>query len=149
MRKEHRECNYMASNLKADVKKMNSNVLDEPQLKKLGATAKDTNSSLPQDGAGFGLRRAEGGDVQARLASGMAMGGAAKERQMMPEEKSKGGRLWIKEAIKRPGALHRALKVPEGKKIPEAKMEKAEHSRNPRLRKEAQLAETLKKMHKK
>lgn len=44
------------------------------------------------------------------------------------------------------GALHKALKVPEGKTIPESKLEKAEHSRNPKIRKEANLAETLKKL---
>jgi hypothetical protein len=46
------------------------------------------------------------------------------------------------------GALHRSLGVPEGKKIPEAKIEKAEHSKNPTLRKRAVLAETLKSFHK-
>lgn len=56
---------------------------------------------------------------------------------------------WIQGAIKHPGALHKSLHVKEGKKIPESKLEKAEHSKNPTLRKRAQLAETLKKMHKK
>lgn len=51
---------------------------------------------------------------------------------------------WIQGAIKRPGALHRALGVPEGEKIPEKKIEKAEHSSNDRLRREATLAMTLK-----
>lgn len=61
----------------------------------------------------------------------------------MAERKHK----WIKKAIEHPGALHRELGVPEGKKIPEAKMEKAEHSDNPTERKRAELAETLKGMH--
>jgi hypothetical protein len=56
---------------------------------------------------------------------------------------------WIQGAIKKPGALHKALDVPEGKKIPEAKLEKAEHSKSPKMRKRASLAETLKKMRKK
>lgn len=47
------------------------------------------------------------------------------------------------------GALHKELHVPEGKKIPEKKLEKAEHSKNPTLKKRAVLAETLKGMHKK
>lgn len=51
---------------------------------------------------------------------------------------------FIKKAIKRPGALHRALGVPEGQKIPEKKVEKAEHSSNPRLAHEAHFAEELK-----
>ena len=55
---------------------------------------------------------------------------------------------WIQGAIKHPGALRKALGVPKGKKIPESKLKKAEHSKNPKLRKRAVLAETLKHMHK-
>lgn len=55
---------------------------------------------------------------------------------------------WIKGAIKHPGALHRSLGVPSGKKIPQAKLEKAEHSKNPTLRRRAHLAETLEHLHK-
>lgn len=54
---------------------------------------------------------------------------------------------WIQGAIKHPGALHKELGIKKGEKIPEAKLKKAEHSKNPKLRKRAQLAETLKKMH--
>jgi hypothetical protein len=57
---------------------------------------------------------------------------------------------WIKSAIKRPGALHRALHVPEGEKIPADKLAKAKNSKNARVRREANFAETLKGMnHKK
>ena len=38
------------------------------------------------------------------------------------------------------GALHRALGVPAGKKIPAKKMAKAAHSRNPHVRKMVGLA---------
>lgn len=55
---------------------------------------------------------------------------------------------WIQGAIKHPGALRKELNVKKGEKISEKKLEKAEHSKNPKLRKRAQLAETLKKMHK-
>jgi len=55
---------------------------------------------------------------------------------------------WIAGAIKKPGALHKALHVKKGEKIPMAKIEKAEHSKSPLMRKRANLAETLKKMHK-
>jgi hypothetical protein len=55
---------------------------------------------------------------------------------------------FIKKAIKHPGALHRSLGVPEGKKIPEKKIKKAEHSKDPTLRKRAVLAETLSKLRK-
>lgn len=54
---------------------------------------------------------------------------------------------WIANAIKRPGALHRALGVPEGEKIPSSKLEAARHSRNPKIRREAALAHTLSGMH--
>ncbi len=53
---------------------------------------------------------------------------------------------WIQEAIKKPGALHKQLGVPEGKKIPESKLKAAE-KKGGKLAKRAQLAETLKKMH--
>ena len=47
------------------------------------------------------------------------------------------------------GALHKALHVKEGEKIPESKIKKAEHSKNPTLKKRAVLAETLKGFKKK
>lgn len=56
---------------------------------------------------------------------------------------------WISKAIKKPGALRASLHVKAGHNIPESKLEKAEHSKNPTLRKRAVLAETLKKIHKK
>jgi len=51
---------------------------------------------------------------------------------------------WIQGAIKKPEALHKSLGVPQGKKIPDAKIKKAEHSKNPTTAKRARLAETLK-----
>lgn len=56
---------------------------------------------------------------------------------------------WIKGAIKHPGKLHRELGVKQGEKIPAKKLVKAEHSKNPTVRKEADLARTLKGMRKK
>jgi len=54
---------------------------------------------------------------------------------------------WIQKAVsKNPGALHRELGVPEGKKIPEKLLKKAEHSKNPTEAKRARLAETLKSL---
>jgi len=58
-----------------------------------------------------------------------------------------GSEHWIAGAIKHPGALHKELHVPKGKKIPEKKLKKAEHSKNPTEAKRARLAETLKRMH--
>lgn len=54
---------------------------------------------------------------------------------------------WIQGAIKHPGALHKELHVKQGEKIPHAKLEKATHSKNPLLRKRANLALTLGKLH--
>lgn len=51
---------------------------------------------------------------------------------------------WIAGATKNKGALHRALGVPEGEKIPAKKIAAAKNSDNPRIAKEAQLASTLK-----
>lgn len=45
------------------------------------------------------------------------------------------------------GALHRHLNVPEGEKIPEEKLNEAMHSKDGKIRKEANLAKTLKKFH--
>lgn len=50
---------------------------------------------------------------------------------------------WIAGAVKHPGALHRALGVPQGDVIPKMKIAKAAHSDNPLLAKRARLAETL------
>ena len=55
---------------------------------------------------------------------------------------------WIAEAIKHKGALRKSLHVKEGEKIPESKLKKAEHSKNPVLAKRAHLAETLKRLKK-
>lgn len=66
----------------------------------------------------------------------------------MKMKESKHKEHWIAGAIKHKGALHKELGVPKGEKISAKKLEKAEHSKNPKLRKRAVLAETLKKMHK-
>jgi hypothetical protein len=55
---------------------------------------------------------------------------------------------WINGAIEHPGALKKSLGVKKDEKIPEDKLKKAEHSKNPTTAKRAHLAETLKGMHK-
>lgn len=55
---------------------------------------------------------------------------------------------WIQKAVKNKGALHKKLDVPEGKKIPEKKLEKAAKSKNPTTRKQVALARTLSKLKK-
>lgn len=56
-------------------------------------------------------------------------------------------RNWIKAAIRNPGALHRDLGVPMGKKIPARKLRKAA-SAGGKVGQRARLAETLKGMRK-
>lgn len=57
---------------------------------------------------------------------------------------------WIAKATsKNKGALHRELGIKKGEKIPESKLEKAEHSKNKKEAKRARLAETLKHLRKK
>ena len=60
----------------------------------------------------------------------------------------RGKKDWINTAIKHKGGLHRALHVPQGEKIPEKKLERAEHSKNSLIKEEANLAQTLKGFHK-
>lgn len=50
---------------------------------------------------------------------------------------------WIKDAIKKPGALHKKLDVPEGNKIPAKKLNAAA-KKGGTIGKEANLAKTLK-----
>lgn len=57
------------------------------------------------------------------------------------------GKKWIQKAIKHPGALHKELGVPEGKKIPAKKLDKAAKAGG-KLGQRARLAKTLKGLHK-
>jgi len=54
---------------------------------------------------------------------------------------------FIQKAIKHPGALHKELGVPMGKKIPAKKLAKAAKAKG-KEGKRARLAETLKGLHK-
>jgi hypothetical protein len=53
---------------------------------------------------------------------------------------------WIQNAIKKPGALHKQLGVPAGKKIPDKKLNAAS-KKGGILAKRANLAKTLSKFH--
>jgi hypothetical protein len=53
---------------------------------------------------------------------------------------------WIAGAVKKPGALHKQLGVPQGQKIPAKKLAAAA-SKGGKLGKRARLAQTLKKLH--
>jgi len=61
--------------------------------------------------------------------------------------KTDGEGKWIDKAMSRPGAkggLHRSLGIPQGQKIGAKRIEAATHSKNPKTRKEAQLAKNMK-----
>lgn len=65
----------------------------------------------------------------------------------MAEPKTKRVSLGSKGSFdEKPGALHRMLHIPLKEKIPEKRLEQAEHSRKPLLRKRAISAEGLKAM---
>ena len=49
---------------------------------------------------------------------------------------------WIQKAIKKPGALRKALKVPKGQKIPASKL-KVKASDSPQMKRRKNLARTL------
>lgn len=68
-----------------------------------------------------------------------------KDKPQDVEMYAKGG--WIKDAIKKPGALHKELGVPMGEKIPAKKLAKAAKAPG-KLGQRARLAETLKGMKK-
>lgn len=53
---------------------------------------------------------------------------------------------WIQKAVPKShrGMLKKEMGIPAGKKIPEKRLEKAEHSKNPILKRRAILAATLK-----
>ena len=63
------------------------------------------------------------------------------------EGMKKGGKteMWISGAIKKPGALRKALGVKEGKNIPAGKLAKAAKAPG-KMGQRARLAQTLKKM---
>jgi hypothetical protein len=63
----------------------------------------------------------------------------------MASTKKKQPKKWIQGAIKKPGQLHRDLGVPQGQKIPEAKLRAAAKKKGP-VGRRARLAQTLKKM---
>lgn len=55
------------------------------------------------------------------------------------------GKKFIQKAIKKPGALHRSLGVPEGKKIPTSKIAAAA-GKGGKLGQRARFAQTLAKL---
>lgn len=70
-----------------------------------------------------------------------------KPNKLRPTKMSEKKKNWIKDAIKKPGALKKELNVPENKKIPAKKL-KAAAKKGGKEGQRARLAETLKKFKK-
>ena len=64
----------------------------------------------------------------------------------MAKGKKKDNKKWIQKAIKRPGALRKKAGVKKDEKIPVSKLKSMSKSKNPRTKKQAQLALTFRKM---
>lgn len=67
------------------------------------------------------------------------------KRNAEKSKADKGSDKWIQGAVKKPGALHKALGVPEGKKIPAKKLA-IKSTDSPLMKKRKTLAKTFKKM---
>ncbi len=113
-------------------------MLKEPSLKKLRVKANEIYEGEPHRFSGPPKK-------QRRMETP-----AAKHRHHIDEndlvEHHHTGK-WIKATVKNPGALHKSLGIPKGQRIPDAAIEKAEHSKNATLRRRATLAETLRGFH--
>jgi hypothetical protein len=71
--------------------------------------------------------------------------GHFREPAVVREGHNRKGEKWIQKAIKHPGALHKQLGVPAGKKIPAKKLAKAAKAGG-KLGRRARLAQTLGKL---
>lgn len=99
-------------------------------------------------GKGSASSKEERAERKRGIPEGKTLGGKSEPPDDKKVGKGAAKKNWIAGAIKRPGALHRNLHVPEGKTIPAGKMAKAASgSMGPKVQKEANLARTLKKMH--
>jgi len=70
---------------------------------------------------------------------------ALADKQDLHESKVAESEKWIQKAVNpaHKGGLHKALHVAQGEKIPKAKIDKATHSKNPKLRHMAQFAKNV------
>lgn len=132
MRKKH--CEHETHHPKHDRKERGISPMSSPETQKRGE--QKTNSPMK-----LGLPKAGG-----KLAVPVSMGYG--KRKKMADGGKADGDHWIQKAIKHPGALRKKLHVKEGHDIPAKKMDEAEHSANPKTRRQARLAETLKSLHK-
>lgn len=133
--------------------------LDRPARKAGGRVCKADGGRMDK-AQGWVADATEADSARAERKSGGRIGDKARnwadtsaekesERAEDDDHLAKGGKAkWIQGMNMKKGALHKELGVPEGEKIPAKKLDKAAHSDNPLLRKRANLAKTLKGMHK-
>lgn len=76
----------------------------------------------------------------------MAINRASIPKEIKMSKGKKKDKKWIQKAIKRPGALRKKAGVKKGEKIPISKLRSMSKSKNPRTRRQVQLAATLGKM---
>lgn len=104
-----------------------------------GGTLPNPREALKREGATVSEKPASFSKAQKESYSREEGYNAADRRSGRKE----GGKKWIQSAVKKPGALHKQLGVPQGEKIPEKKLESAE-KKGGKLGQRARLAETLK-----
>lgn len=122
----------------------------QPYVRRMPRAFKDggyVSETVPDPGSAL-VRRARPYTEEDRESGGKTPLRPGYKHGGMKKPCMKSGGKWIAGAIKHPGALHKALGVPEGQKIPAKKLAKAAHSDNPTTRRRAVLAKTLGKMHK-
>lgn len=131
----------------------------EPSLRALKAPKKDIEYGLPHDAKKRSITKSNDSIATNaklvknrrdpdRFSDPLEFGPNNDKSSPKRDRLKTGGRAsqdnWIQDAVKKPGSLRKTLHVKAGERIPESKLKKAEHSRNPTTRKRAVLAETLK-----
>src|SRR5271166_2605996 len=111
-----------------------------------GATVMPPGGALtPQQTQMLQARRAQMMGAQGGMPPGGAPAAAAPG--MRPPGMGKGGKTPNFHPGGEKGKLHREMGIPEGEKIPAGRLEKAAHSGNPEMRRDAIRAQTMKKWH--
>lgn len=106
-----------------------------------GHVGKGGDDSVTRKGAG------DGDIKRSKVSPDIGASRTEKSSGVQKPAFAKGGH-WIAGAIKHPGALHKEMGIPQGQKIPAAKLKSAA-GKGGKLGQRARLAETLKGMHKK
>lgn len=153
--------------LKADIK-TGARPIMKPSAKGVGESnaARDTKAAIgdPKRGAfkrGGVVKKSDGGKLpsvyEAMKSEERQKNIRTEDSRKMPSpqeaadsaartgDRKNGGRNWIKDAIKKPGALRKSLGVKKGETIPAKKLDKAAEAPG-KLGQRARLAKTLKSM---